>query len=112
MICKTFEVRDVGTFIPVLAIKLAPNCEEDRYLLSRSGYGKTPNRQAEYVLLCTINGGQGDCTSDPYNWPNTTMQNAHDQITKHFDEWFSGYVVDVEFLLGKTTTPKRSERLE
>lgn len=37
---------------------------------------------------------------------------AHNWIEQHVDELVDGAVVDVEFILGETTTPKRSEREE
>jgi hypothetical protein len=111
---KTFEIRDAGTFIPVLAIKLSPGCEPDRFLLGRAGYGIRPEKQAEYVMLCKIDGGEGFSTCDPYAWPGgaRTFPVAHRYIIEHFDEMESGAVVDVEFVLGITKEPKTSERLD
>ena len=37
---KFFEVRDWRTFIPVMATRFEPRNEQERYLLSRAGYGK------------------------------------------------------------------------
>jgi len=36
---------------------------------------------------------------------------AHQYIRVHFDELKDGDVVDVQFIMGKTTEPKISERL-
>lgn len=110
MIAKTFEIRDRGTFIPVLAVKLDPGCEADRYLLGRAGY-QTPS---QYVVLMNINGGNGKATSDPYEWGqgSRTMIVAHDYIIKNFTWLNSGDVVCVEHILGERKTPKISERLE
>lgn len=38
------------------------------------------------------------------------MQVAHDFITKNYDTLQSGEVIDVEFILGETTTKKKSDR--
>lgn len=38
------------------------------------------------------------------------MHTAHEWITKHFHTLKNGDVVDVEFILGETKVPKRSER--
>jgi hypothetical protein len=111
MTAKLFEVRDIATFIPMLAIKLDPSCEAERYLLARSGYGTTKEVQSKYVLLCQITGGLGRCTSDPYEW-NTitrTYPEAHKSIIKSFDDLESGAVVDVQFILGERDAPKVSE---
>lgn len=111
MITKTFEIRDRMTFIPVIAVKLEPGCERDRYLLARAGYGVSGLRQSEYVLLAQINGGLGRVSCDPHDWGSSarTYQVAHDYIIKHFNELESGAVVDVEFILGETAEAKRSE---
>lgn len=111
MITKTFEVRDRATFIPVLAIRLRPTDEADRYLIARAGYGTRPERQAEYILVVRIAGGEGRATCDPYDWGNgsRTLQVAHDHIAKNFDGLPNGAVVDVEYILGETAAPKVSE---
>lgn len=113
MICKTIEIRDRGTFIPAMAIKLQPRCDADRYLLARSGYGVHAERQAEYVILMRIDGGEdlkGQC--DPNAWGDCprTMLEAHCWIALHFEDIESGDVVDVEFILGETASAKISER--
>jgi hypothetical protein len=108
---KTFEVRDRGTFIPILAIRLEPSNEADRYLLARAGYGTTPEEQRAFILLARITGGEGSVQCDPYEWPGgaRTIPEAHRWLINHFDEVESGAVIDVEFILGETTAPKVSE---
>lgn len=111
MITKTFEIRDQGTFIPMLAIKLQPTMKEDQYLFSRAGYGREASDQAQYILLCQISGGGGRCQSDFYEWGNgRTYRVAHRFIQENFDRLSSGEVIDVEFILGETQNPKESER--
>lgn len=108
MDAKTFEIRDDGTFIPVLAVKLCPACEGDRYLLGRAGYGTHPDEQARYVIVVKLE----DCQSqyDPNRWEHgRTMEVAHQYIREHFDELPGGAVVDVEYILGWTPQPKVSE---
>ncbi len=110
MIAKTFEIRDAGTFIPILAIKLEPGNEADRFLLSRAGYGRTPDSQKEYVILCRINGGGGPAHSDPWEWGGSGMlQTAHRYILVEFDNLESGSVVCCEWIRGERTEPKKSE---
>jgi hypothetical protein len=111
MTTKTIEIRDRGTFIPALAIRLDPGSEADRYLLGRAGYGTSPETQKKYVTLMRINGGNGEAHCDPHDWPSgtRTFQVAHEYIIENFDALESGEVVDVEFILGETTAPKLSE---
>lgn len=107
MITKLFEVRDSGTFIPMIAIKLSPQNEAERYLLARAGFGRSVEDHLKYVLFSSLTGGE--MTSDPYNWPNRTRQVAHNFIIEHFDELENGQVIDIQFILGETSEPKTSE---
>ena len=126
MIVKAIEIRDRGTFIPALAVKMVPATEwlvgtkeweaeptrieeAERYLLRRAGYGFVD----PCVVLCRMdaNGGSRNASYDPYGWGDRTFKVAHDYITEHFDELESGAVVDVEFILGESTEPKQSERV-
>lgn len=49
------------------------------------------------------------CAYDPYDWGDRTMTVAHQYIESNFDQLNNGDVVDVEFILGETSVPKRSE---
>lgn len=62
------------------------------------------------IILTDISGGRGQSTCDPFDWNDRTMHTAHEWITKHFHTLKNGDVVDVEFILGETKVPKRSER--
>jgi hypothetical protein len=106
---KTFEVRDEGTFIPVLAIRLWPRTEEERYLLSRAGYGRTVADQigGDYTLLTRLDGGK--CHYDFEAWGNRTLGCAHAYIKNCWDDLKSGRVIDVQYILGETDKPKESE---
>lgn len=107
---KMLEVRDSGTFVPVLAVRLDPACEADRYLLGRAGYGTTADEQGRYVLLCRIAGEHNHGAEyDPIEWRNRTLRTAHQFIIDNWDELPSGSVVDVEYILGETVEPKTSE---
>lgn len=105
---KTFEVRDDGTFIPVIAIRLMPENEKDMYLLSRAGYGNSAGEQGEYVIFGRLQ-AESEFQHDPFAWGNRTMKNAHEQIKLQFDILKSGSVIDVQYWLGDTKEPKKSE---
>lgn len=105
---KVLEIRDVATFIPVLAFRLlAANEMQAYYLHRRCGY-PVDNSSVAVVRLNDML-----ASADPYAWAgfSRTMQAAHHWITEHFAELKDGDVVDVEFILGETTKPKESERL-
>jgi len=106
---KLFELRDRGTFVPAIAIRLHAQNEAERYLLSRAGYGQSNSEQGQYVLLAGLEGGA--ITYDQHSWGNRTRQVAHDHIIKYFDELINGQVIDVEYILGEKAQPKDSEAL-
>ena len=108
MEAKTIEVRDSGTFIPALAVRLDPYNEGDRYLLARAGFGIRPDEQERYVLLIRLEGME--VRYDPMSWGSRTMQVAHYYVVDHFADLKHGQVVDVQFILGETEGPKVSER--
>ena len=47
MTSKIIEIRDDGTFIPALAIRLGSPNERERHLLARSGFGRTFDEEPE-----------------------------------------------------------------
>lgn len=113
MSMKILEVRDEGTFIPVLAFRFDPSNEAERYLLAMAGYGRSVEEQQNYVLLTMINGGRGETHCDPYEWAGSrTMGIAHDYLENNWDNIQPGDVVDISFILGETKEPKSSQRLE
>jgi hypothetical protein len=121
---KLFELRDAGTFIPMIAIKLQhgsyermPFLESERFLLRRAGYSAqqidpvTNKSLQPYVLFGRLDGG-GKLHYDPFAWDNRrTFGTAHMHLIEHWDELPSGAVIDVEFIAGHTAAPKISERL-
>lgn len=111
---KLFEVRDKGTFMPVMAIRISSRTEPETYLMSRSGYGTTPRAQERYVLLMRMAGGNGRYSCDPYDHGggSRTMTVAHDYIIRNWDSLESGAVVCVEHILHERPEPKISERFD
>jgi len=111
---KMFEIRDVGTFISVLAVRLGARNEAESYLLREAGYSE----DVEYILLTKLSGCQGhvhyapfhSSAHDHYTWYDRTMHYSHKYIKDHWDELESGEVVDVEYILGETSTPKTTQR--
>ena len=102
---KLVEVRDIATNIQALAIKMRPSDEQERPFLNRSGF-----KNSDLVYLVKI--GTQEAYYDPFAWrcrDPRTMFNAHKYIQKHFDELPACSVVDVEYILGETDKPKKSE---
>src|SRR5690625_4327324 len=110
MITKSFEIRDSLTFIPVIATALSSTNIEEAYLIGRAGYR---NFEESISIMVTR---LADCKSanNPYEWNNgsRTMKVAHQFIEEWFFDMDQGEVIDVEFILGETSKPKQSERLE
>jgi hypothetical protein len=104
---KFLEVRDRGTFIPVVAYKLTSDTIDGIYLIRRAGFSMcNPS-----IVMTALHDMMSNY--DIYGWENSsrTRHVAHDYITKHFDELTTGDVIDVEYILGETATKKHSERL-
>jgi len=107
------EVRDRATFLPVVAIDMNPDGEswydsfaKQRFLLRRAGYvcdGRP------IILLTRLHGGPSHY--DPYDWGDRTMKVAHNYIEENWITLSDGDVIDVEFILGETAEPKRSEEV-
>ncbi len=112
---KVFEIRDKGTFIPVIAVEVETQLEEERYLLSRAGYGRYPSGECVILIRAECSGVDRNATYDPYAWGSgggRTYQVAHNYIIGNWRNLQSGDVIDVEFILGEKPAPKISERLE
>lgn len=112
MVTKLFEIRDSMTCIAAMAVQLDPRTEDERYLLARSGYGRSAIQHRGYVLLTPISGGKGEMLCDEYGWSSRTMSIAHSEIKDRWDKLETGDVIDVEFILGETKEIKQRERLE
>lgn len=110
---KLFEVRDRLTFIPVLAVNLFPFNEQERYLLARKGYMFCGQIVDDLQVAIVRLGYDREFASSPNYWDENqrTMYQAHKHIQKNWDHLASGDVIDVEFILGETTEPKKSERM-
>jgi hypothetical protein len=105
---KCLEIRDSGTFIPVICIRPVAENEGQRYLLRRDGYRAYESEHCIIVIKAQCRG----CSYDPYDWPGDTrtMRNAHACIEEHWHTLHDGDVIDVEFILGEQPTKKVSER--
>jgi len=100
---KMFEIRDEGTCIPVLAIKMkGATAIEARYLW-REGYLDTGSA----VIVMKLSDQKA--TVDPYEWDNRTMAEAHNFIYYNFDSLREGQVVDVRVLMGTQNLPAAPE---
>ncbi len=104
---KLFEIRDVGTHIVAMGTLMEnePGNTRQRYQLSRAGYAPDTN----LIYLCMI-AGSHNSTYDPYDWGSGTMRIAHEYIEKNWKGLKDGEVIDIEFILGITSTKKVSEQ--
>lgn len=106
---KCLELRDAGTFIPVICIHPVPDSEGQRYLLRRDGY---TGSELEHCIIM-IDAQCRGAAYDPYDWKDTrTRRTAHDFIQKNWDSLRDGDVIDVQFILGETGQRKISERFD
>lgn len=112
---KVLEIRDEGTFIPMLCVDMNPDIslggvnEGQRYLLRRCGY---PCDLRPNILMTNLSADGGAAWNDPYGWGGRTRPVAHNYIIENWEMLKDGDVVDVSFILGETAKPKVSEREE
>jgi hypothetical protein len=104
---KCLEIRDDGTFIPVICIWPVPENDAQRYLLRRDGYRGDDSEGCIIMIDAQCRGAAYDC----YDWPRDTRTKpvAHDYIARHWHELHDGDVIDVEFIRGEKPTKKVSE---
>lgn len=104
---KCLEIRDRGTFIPVICIRPVPENSAQLYLLRRDGYRGDDSERCIIMVNAQCHG----VAYDPYDWSDgRTKGNAHNFIVDHWHELSDGDVIDVQFILGEATAPKKSER--
>lgn len=105
---KCLEIRDDGTFLPVIAIRPVAANEAQRYLLRRDGYSANGSERCIILIDAQCRG----VSYDAYSWPRSsrTHKVAHLWIEEHWHALKDGDVIDVEFILGETEAPKASER--
>ena len=112
---KMLEVRDAATLIPVFAFRAQPafggKGMAQNWLLARAGFGNRGDSSCVIFGRLDCAGISMNCTYDPFSWRDRTMQTAHQYVQRHFDELKDGDVVDVQHILGETSTPKQSERI-
>src|ERR1035437_8040583 len=96
MIIKALEIRDEGTCIGVLAMRMCPENDAQRAVLAHAGYGADLFTQRKYVAMIDAHTLVG--SYDPFKQKSRTREVAHEYIREHFDELSDGDVVDVEFI--------------
>lgn len=105
---KCLEIRDAGTFIPVICIRPVPDNEAQRYLLRRDGYAGDASERCIIMIDAQCRGA----SYDPYGWRGSrTKGHAHRFIQDNWAALRDGDVVDVQFILGETAGPKKSKRI-
>lgn len=101
------EIRDEWTFMAVLAVDMNPANDAQHWLLRRCGY---PADGPPNIALTMLDANGSKMWNDPYAWGGRTWPVAHHYIIDHWHELQDGDVIDVQFILGETAAPKKSER--
>jgi hypothetical protein len=89
---KMIEIRDRGTCIAAMAIKMAPCDATEQRFMRHCGF---PADGSSVILMSLYD---QKATNDPYEWSalgkgTRTFQIAHDFILNHYDEITSGQVI-------------------
>jgi hypothetical protein len=108
---KLFEVRDVATYIPVVATRIDVASfdvgvdAQERSLLLKTGWSDSNPA----LIVSRLGDGKGQ--TDPYSWKCSTMTVAHSYIAAFWHTLESGDVIDAEFIRGETDAKKVPDRL-
>ncbi len=94
---KAFYIRDEGTTIPAIAVQLLPENEAQREVISRAGYGRSPDDQRSYVMVFRAD-GSSLASTDPFETDphRSTLFFAHIWLRAHFDSLEDGMHLDVQ----------------
>jgi len=109
---KVFELRAPATIMVIMATRLEVFNEAERYLLSRSGFGRNNNDFKKYIMLQCLDGGTSTASTDPYKHGIRELRIVHCYIYEMFDQLDDGQVLDIDFILGNTFEPKQPERIQ
>lgn len=108
---KLFELRDRGTFIPLLCVK--PDAGEDYFLHPRPFTARMAwcygYKHSRAVIVTHMSEPSRGCHNNPHAWHDRTFHHGHLYVEDHWEELKTGDVIDVEFILGETKQPKESE---
>jgi hypothetical protein len=104
---KCLEIRDAGTFIPVICIRPVAENNAQRYLLRRDGYHAGTTER----LIIMIDAQCRGVSFHPLGWKGAarTKPEAHRYIEKNWYTLADGDVIDVQYILKETAAPKISE---
>lgn len=102
------EVRDAATFIPVIAIRTRSDNPQEAWLFRAAGWSEDGN---DVMIIRADGEGKINRFWNDYGLSDAcTLAVAHRYIHEHWDELNPGDVVDVEYILGLSNSPKQSER--
>ena len=102
---KLFELRDHGTFIPLLCIKPdSPGTPFEEKMAWRYGY-----KNSRAIIVTHMSVPDRGCNNDWSAWGDRTFAVAHRHIEEHWDTLKTGDLIDVRVLLGEAEKPCESE---
>ena len=106
---KFLEIRDHGTFVPALAIRVAHDPASDsrsNWIIARGGFFR-----ASGIYLMRLSDARAQC--DPYEWGGNdrTHKAVHLYLEEYWSEVGDGDLLDVRVILGEALTPVMTERV-
>lgn len=104
---KFLEIRDHGTFVPALAIRVEHDpADESRpsQLIARGGFFR-----GNGIYLMRLSDARAQC--DPYEWGGNdrTHKAAHLYLEQHWPNVKDGDLLDVRVILEEETVPAETE---
>lgn len=102
---KCIEIRDEGTCIPALAVRMiSTDLITDKYLW-RCGYP----RGVMHPTIVLMRLMDQEAHSDPYDWGSNTMRWAHKELLENWEKYSNGKVLDVRTVRDPSIPPATPE---
>jgi len=100
---QVLEIRDIGTFIPMLCVDMNHDNDDQRYLLRRCGY---PCDAHPNILMTRLSGRWHASVERSYAWGGRTFPVAHNWIIENWEKLTDGDVCRRGIILGETQSQR------
>ena len=107
---KLFELRDEGTFISALVVRLTGESQRENWQLRRGGFSQGQIDEGKDFAMVHLSAGIGGVDPFRMGGGTRTWPTFYRYIRENWDLHNSGDVIDASFILGETFEVKRSEQ--
>jgi hypothetical protein len=94
--------------INAIYIVMAADNDDQRKMLVDAGWPQGPERYFPGGILIDLNSYEAQ--SRRRLWTTRTMRVAHEFLDKHYQTIRDGDIIDIQYILKETTSPKKREK--